>query len=731
MGVFRSRHPLAFAAALLALAAPSWCLAQFPAELEGTVADAATGAPIASATVQVAGLASVESEANGAFRFRGLDAGTVSLRVTAIGFHPRQLTLTLAKGEHRTLTIPLEPAPIELAEIVGQAERQEAGVTRLGRGEIEASGRVDLASLLQDQPGVLIERRGGAAGPATISIRGSNANQVLVLLDGAPINDAVTGSADLSLVALSSLDSVIVRRGGASARYGSRALGGVVELVSRRAGGPGGAELAARAGAWGDRGLAGTLRGSTSGAASRFSGQATGSLRDVDGDFDYEVPAVRGGGTASRQNAASDQRALQGSAGYEWPGGEVRLRGDWLKVDRGMPGTVVQPTPTATQGQRRWGAGAALRVGSSTTTWSSDLGVQRQRASFSDSAPPAGPPYHDSLTALNVTGSSGVDLTRGEWSLSAGVDGRYLEPEGTALTSAAPGSQTFGGLWASAAIHRGWASDGFIQLSVAGRGDAGTGIGDPVFSPKVAASAGRGWWSLTASWGSSFSPPSLGDLFFQEGVQVRANPDLRPERVRNEIALSAALQEQPLLGTLIRATVTGYHADIEDMILWSPDFRYIWSPNNYDVNRDGLEGELVARIPGWSGELGVNGTLNDLTYTGPVLTGQVIYRPRWTAGGHFTIAVMRVKTGIAVRFIGSRRTAIGSDLNSLPAFAVCDLHLSRDFRFGSLQLEVSGGVDNLFDQPATLLVDYPSPGRSWWLGTRLSLGPEGPASESN
>ncbi|HTO73147.1 MAG TPA: TonB-dependent receptor, partial [Gemmatimonadales bacterium] len=485
MGVvyFRHRFLPAVAVALLALAAPSWCLAQFPAELEGTVADAATGAPIASATVQVAGLSSVATETNGVFRLRGLDPGSVSLRITAIGFRPRQLSLTLANGEHRTLTIRLEPAPIELPGLVAQAEREEPGVTRLGRSEIEASGRVDLAGLLQDQPGVLIERRGGAAGPATISIRGSNADQVLVLLDGAPLNDALTGSADLSLVALSTLDSVIVRRGGASARYGSRALGGVVELVSRRADGPAGADLAARAGAWGDRGLSGALRGGVPSGSGRISAQVNGEVRNIDGDFDYEVPEVRGGGTATRQNAASEQRSLQGSAGYQWTGGDFRLRGDWLSVDRGMPGTVVQPALTAAQGQRRWGAGATLRVGGSTSTWTTDLGVQRQRASFSDSAPPAGPPYHDSLTALNVTGSSNVDLTRGRWSLSGGMDGRYLEPEGTALTSAAPESQTFGGLWASAAIHRGWGSDGFVQLSIAGRVDAGTGIGDPVFSP--------------------------------------------------------------------------------------------------------------------------------------------------------------------------------------------------------------------------------------------------------
>jgi outer membrane cobalamin receptor len=201
--------------------------------------------------------------------------------------------------------------------------------------------------------------------------------------------------------------------------------------------------------------------------------------------------------------------------------------------------------------------------------------------------------------------------------------------------------------------------------------------------------------------------------------------------VRDEVTLSAGLREQPLFGALVRTTLTAYHADIHDMILWSPDFRYIWSPHNFDVNRQGLEAELATRFPARNAELGLSGALNELTYVGPVLTGQVIYRPRWTASGHLDLALIGVRTGVLARYVGARRTGIGSELNQLPAFVTVDLHLSRGFRLGRTRLEVSGGVDNLFDERTSLLVDYPAPGRSWWLGTRLSLGQDGPASEAN
>ncbi len=714
--------------ALTALFQARPCVAQFPAEIEGTVLDAQTAAPVPFATIQPRDLVAVEAHGKGAFRLRGLDPGSLTLLITAIGYRPQQLVLTLASGEHRALDIRLEPALVVLPELVTTSSAERPGVTMLDRAEIESSGRADLGSLLEGQNGVLVERRGGPAGPATISIRGSGSSQVLVLLDGVPLNDALTGSADLSLVALGTLDSVILRRGGASDRYGSRAMGGVVQLYSRRGGDVDGLGIGARGGSWGERGFNGSAAASRAVGSGRLTAQANADLREVDGNFQFEVPAVRGGGTAQRINAGSQQRAAQGSAGYQWRGGDFRLRGDWLSVERGMPGSIVQQSLSAIQRQRRLGAGAEFQLHGTRVSWLTEFGVQHQRATFKDADPPFGGPYHDSVTALNVTAQSGVEFTPGSWTLSSGAELRSLRPRGSALSSSAPESQTYGGAWLSAALRRPWTSRGFLQFTAAARGDGGSGVGNPVISPRLSASAGQRGWSLSASWGHSFSPPSLGDLFFQEGVQVRANPELRPERVRNEVTVSAALSEQPLLGAGIRATVTAYRADIEDMILWSPNFAYVWSPNNFNIDRQGIEAEVTTRFPSLKTELGISGSYNDLTYTGSVLTGQVIYRPRWSANGHLDITALGTRAGLTARSVGPRRTGIGSDLNLLPAYAILDFHLSRRFRLGHLGLELSGGVDNFSDQRTTLLVDYPSPGRSWWLGTRLSLGQDGPGS---
>lgn len=716
---------------LVSLLLPLRLAAQFPAELEGSVSDASSGAPVPSATVQAGGAAAVETRGRGEFSIRGLEPGVLTLLVTALGYHPQRLTLTLSNGEHRTVSVRLVPAPIELPTVVANARTDRPGVTVLDRSAIAASGSADLGGLLAGQPGLLVERRGGPAGAATVSIRGGAANQALVLLDGVPLNDALTGSADISLVSLPALDSVVIQRGGASDRYGSRAMAGVVALYSRRAGSADGAQLGGRAGAWGERGGDGSISGATGGETARWSGHLSGGVRHVDGDFPFDVPAVRGGGTDVRANAASDQRNAQAGLGYASRGIELRVRGDWLSVDRGMPGTIVQQSLTAEQAQRRVGGGGNLRLSRGSLNWVTDFAVQHQRATFVDTAPQFSAPYHDSLTALTLTGQSGIDVAVGPVSVSAGLDLRYLRPRGTTLNDSTPASQTFGGLYLSGVLRRSWGTSGFVQLSAAARGDAGSGVGDPVLSPRLSVAAGKAGWSLAASWSESFSPPTLGDLFFQEGVQVRANPDLRPERVRNEINLTATVPQHQVLGTEVSASLSAYRADIDDMILWTPNFAFVWSPGNFDIARQGIEGEVTDRIPVLHASLGVNAAYSDLRYRGPVYQGQVIYRPHWTGAAHLEVGLLGFRLGGKARYVGVRRTGIGSGLNLLPAFVVADAQLARRFRIGRGTLELTAGIDNLFDQRTTLLIDYPSPGRGWWVGTRIALGQDRQGTELN
>lgn len=91
--------------------------------------------------------------------------------------------------------------------------------------------------ILADSVGVQVRRFGGRGDPSEISIRGSTAQQVVVLLDGIRLNTAQTGGVDLSSIPRELIERIEISRGGGSVRTGSDAIGGVVNLVTRRPGG--------------------------------------------------------------------------------------------------------------------------------------------------------------------------------------------------------------------------------------------------------------------------------------------------------------------------------------------------------------------------------------------------------------------------------------------------------------------------------------------------------------
>jgi outer membrane cobalamin receptor len=133
-----------------------------------------------------------------------------------------------------------EPPPVRLEEVVVTLPRTEAAgdptasatVVAAERFEGEAKG---VAALVATAPGVAVQEYGGLGQLATVSIRGSTADGVLVLLDGLALNTAFGGGVDLASIPRAWIDRIEVVRGVEGAAFGAGALGGVVNVVTRRA----------------------------------------------------------------------------------------------------------------------------------------------------------------------------------------------------------------------------------------------------------------------------------------------------------------------------------------------------------------------------------------------------------------------------------------------------------------------------------------------------------------
>lgn len=682
---------------------------QFPPEIRGQVLDAVGAAGVAGAEVALSDGAKAVTNADGSFVLRAFRPGMTELRVHAIGYAPLGRTIALANGRVEAVVLAMTPKGVTLAELATTSERRAAGATVLDRARIERSGATDLGEILQQEPGVVVTRRGGPASPATISIRGSSADQVLVLVNGVPLNDPLTGQADLSLVPLSAVEQITVLRGAQSARYGPRALGGVIAVDTRQPDG-GEAQATLGAGRWGTHHASGrlALRG---GGARQLAATLGAEWRDFGGRFPIAIPPERGGGTGIRDNADADALTLDGAVGIEGSRVGGRVHAEFFDVARGMPGTVVQPSLSARQTQRRASLGGEGRVRFGHGAATLGLTAQRQDGTFTDSTPPFGAPYDQRTRVTTLLGTATVTQRIAGGHFTTGVEGRRLDVTSNTLDDDARDAVRFGGFWATyraPSFRRGrWE----IGTSVGARADAATLTRGVVLSPQIGVDVRRGQWSGEVRWAQAYNPPSLADLFFQEGVQIKANPNLGAERVRDEWTVAVSVRD--IQAGWLRAELSAavYRADIGGMIVWSPDFRYVWSPANFDVQRRGVD--FAARLTprGEAFTLSGSAAYTDVRHTGPVLLGQVPYRPRWTATGSAESRPFGLETRLSYRYTGARPTAPGSDLNLLDPMHMIDLRLARDLTLGRTRLRVAGLVDNVLDSRAAMLIDYPFPGR--------------------
>lgn len=130
---------------------------------------------------------------------------------------------------------------INLDRIVVTASRTEEDSGSISRRvdvitarEISDSGAKTAADVLDDISSVEIMDYGALGARKTVQMRGSTDSQVLVMMDGRPLNNAHSGYVDLNTIALENIDRIEVMRGAASGLYGSDAMGGVINIITKK-----------------------------------------------------------------------------------------------------------------------------------------------------------------------------------------------------------------------------------------------------------------------------------------------------------------------------------------------------------------------------------------------------------------------------------------------------------------------------------------------------------------
>ena len=109
-----------------------------------------------------------------------------------------------------------------------------ASVTVIGSAEIQRSQATDLATILRGVAGIELSQNGGLGKASDFFLRGSNSAQVLVLVDGVRIGSATAGATSVQDMMLDQIERIEVVRGNVSSLYGSDAIGGVVQIFTRK-----------------------------------------------------------------------------------------------------------------------------------------------------------------------------------------------------------------------------------------------------------------------------------------------------------------------------------------------------------------------------------------------------------------------------------------------------------------------------------------------------------------
>lgn len=108
-----------------------------------------------------------------------------------------------------------------------------AAMTVLTRMDIEASGAIDLPTLLQGLTGVEVSQGGGFGTQSAVRLRGAEADHTLVLVDGLRLNSVSAGTTAIEHIPLASIDRIEIVRGNVSSVYGEDAIGGVIRIFTR------------------------------------------------------------------------------------------------------------------------------------------------------------------------------------------------------------------------------------------------------------------------------------------------------------------------------------------------------------------------------------------------------------------------------------------------------------------------------------------------------------------
>ena len=472
------------------------------------------------------------------------------------------------------------------------AQQLPSSATVLTSVDLASRNGSSLASALEGVPGLYLKSYGGPGAVSTTSLRGMGAEHTLVLVDGQRYNNVRDGQVDFGIFQLQNVERVEVLRGGYSSVYGADALGGIINVVTRR--------LGSRS----------RLSGELTGGSYGRNGQAVNAEFSL-GIIGLRVAAKRDAGTGNyefnfndgitssvlrRQNADFSESQVQFLLDVPLSSSlSLTLQNCFDWSDRGSPGAVLSEASSnrarlrdggfRTQASINWALEPTLTLRLATQ-------FNAQRRQYFDPSSAGSPDDQQSEFAdKTITLTSTLQYVMSSTTVSVGAEFSHSSITGKQINGV-DREQRSAFISADHIIEL--PGEMFYQINVYPSlridqfSDVASSV-DPRFGVNIGIWRSAGL-RLKSSFGRSFHAPTFYDLYWKVG----GNPLLKPER---SLSFDAGLgMSMELLGPL---EIEGSYFNIRtvDRIVWMPDNGGIWSPKNLQsVRSDGIELMATWRI---------------------------------------------------------------------------------------------------------------------------------------
>lgn len=572
-------------------------------------------------------------------------------------------------------------------------EQMTNAVTIITEDQIRSLRVETVLEVLRHVPALDVVQSGGPGGQTSVFLRGGESNHVLVLIDGVKVNNPTTGAFDAANLTVNGIERIEVLRGGQSPLYGSEAVSGVINIVTKR-GQPGGkTSLSVEGGSYSTGG--GTLNHSGKGPLwdrmLSLSYVASSGFSKADEDLGNTEPD-------GHKNTTFSMR-LGRPTGV---GGrmDLTLRLTDAVADLDDFPTFTDPFQDFPAKQRNKAAVASLAYsGLLTSWWDHRLTVGWARNHRTDQDMAAGDSDVDAQTrqldwqhTLDI-GSDNLVTVGYEYQNDIGkyvtgfgesyderivTNSLYVQDQLAALDP----------LFITAGIR----SDGNNRYGRHNTYKVGSSL---VLAP---------WRSrVFGNFATGFRAPSLDDLFFPPfpGFPPSANPDLDPETSRGfEVGVA-----HDLIPTVASIEAAYFHTNYRDLITFDPSFVL--------ANIESAEITGVEVSGHWTVDPKVTFEGNyTYTSTHDDSTGdQLLRRPR--SKGNFAM-IFKPERGVDLRvdyrYVGER---LDFGATTLSPYSLVTFAASQELSSGPT---LFARVDNLFDRDYEEIAGYGVAGRSFYVG---------------